>query len=43
MASFRNVIVHGYQDVDLGIVEDVLLHHLGDLLEFVAAMRTRLS
>ena len=43
MASLRNVIVHGYQDVDLGIVEDVLLHHLGDLLEFVAAMRTRLS
>ena len=43
MASLRNVIVHGYQDVDLGIVKDVLLHHLGDLLEFVAAMRTRLS
>ena len=43
MASLRNVIVHGYQDVDLGIVEDVLLHHLGDLLEFVAAMRARLS
>ena len=42
MAGFRNVIVHGYQDVDLGIVEDVLRHHLGDLLEFVAAMRHRL-
>ncbi len=42
MAGFRNVIVHGYQDVDLGVVEDVLRHHLGDLLAFVATVRTRL-
>ena len=41
MAGFRNVIVHGYQDVDLGVVEDVLRHHLDDLLEFVAAIRGR--
>lgn len=41
MAGFRNVIVHGYQDVDLGVVEDVLRHHLGDLLAFVAAIRSR--
>ena len=39
MAGFRNVIVHGYQDVDLGVVEDVLRNHLGDLLTFVAAVR----
>jgi uncharacterized protein YutE (UPF0331/DUF86 family) len=39
MAGFRNVIVHGYQDVDLGVVEDVLRNHLGDLLAFVAAIR----
>jgi uncharacterized protein YutE (UPF0331/DUF86 family) len=39
MAGFRNVIVHGYQEVDLGVVEDVVRHHLGDLLSFVAAMR----
>jgi uncharacterized protein YutE (UPF0331/DUF86 family) len=39
MAAFRNVIVHGYQDVDLAIVEDVVRNHLGDLLAFVAAMR----
>lgn len=41
MAGFRNVIVHGYQDVDLGIVEDVLRNHLDDLLGFVAALRHR--
>jgi uncharacterized protein YutE (UPF0331/DUF86 family) len=39
MAGFRNVIVHGYQDVDLGVVEDVLANHLDDLLAFVAALR----
>ena len=39
MAGFRNVIVHGYQDVDLGILEDVLENHLDDLLAFVDAIR----
>jgi len=41
MAGFRNVIVHGYQDVDLGVLEDVLANHLDDLLSFVGAMRGR--
>lgn len=41
MAGFRNVLLHGYQDVDLGVVEDVLRSHLGDLLAFVAATRAR--
>ncbi|HET7291183.1 MAG TPA: DUF86 domain-containing protein [Vicinamibacteria bacterium] len=40
MAGFRNVIVHGYQDVDLGVLEDVLRNHLDDLLAFVRATRT---
>lgn len=39
MAGFRNVLVHGYQDVDLGILEDVVENHLDDLLAFVAAVR----
>ena len=43
MAGFRNVLVHGYDDVDLGVVRDVLDHHLGDLETFVAAIRHRLS
>lgn len=39
MAGFRNVIVHGYQDVDLAVLEDVLRNHLDDLLAFVRAIR----
>jgi uncharacterized protein YutE (UPF0331/DUF86 family) len=39
MAGFRNVVVHGYQDVDLGVVEDVVRNHLDDLLAFVSAIR----
>ena len=42
MAGFRNVVVHLYQDVDLGIVRDVVENHLGDLLDFAAAIRRRL-
>ena len=43
MAGFRNVLVHGYDDVDLGVVHDVLDEHLGDLTAFVSAVRTRLA
>ena len=43
MAGFRNVLVHGYDDVDVGVVRDMLDHHLGDLEAFVAAVRQRLS
>lgn len=39
MASFRNVVVHGYQAVDVRVVEDVLKNHLDDLLAFVATIR----
>jgi len=39
MAGFRNVVVHGYRDVDLGGVEDVVRNHLDDLLAFVSAIR----
>ena len=42
MAGFRNVVVHLYQEVDLGIVRDVVENHLEDLLEFVAAIRRKL-
>ncbi len=38
-AGFRNVLVHGYTAVDLGVVRDLLEHHLDDLLAFVAAVR----
>jgi uncharacterized protein YutE (UPF0331/DUF86 family) len=38
-AGFRNVLEHGYDDVDLGIVRDVVEHRLDDLLAFVANVR----
>jgi uncharacterized protein YutE (UPF0331/DUF86 family) len=41
MAGFRNIIVHGYQTVDLDIVRDVVENHLGDLVDFVAVIRRR--
>jgi len=43
MAGFRNVLVHGYADVDLAIVDDVLRRHLDDLLSFVEQVRARLD
>lgn len=43
MAGFRNVLVHGYTEVDLDIVRDILDHHLVDLERFVAGVRRRLG
>jgi len=43
MAGFRNVLVHGYDDVDLGVVKDAVEHRLGDLDAFVGAVRSRLD
>jgi uncharacterized protein YutE (UPF0331/DUF86 family) len=42
MAGFRNVLVHGYDTVNLDVVRDVLEHRLDDLLAFVRAVRARL-
>jgi uncharacterized protein YutE (UPF0331/DUF86 family) len=42
MVGFRNVLVHGYDTVDLAVVRDVVEHRLDDLLAFVAAVRARL-
>jgi len=42
MAGFRNVLVHGYTEVDLDIVHDVLVNRLGDLESFVGVIRQRL-
>jgi uncharacterized protein YutE (UPF0331/DUF86 family) len=41
MAGFRNVLVHGYVDVEVGIIKDVVENHLDDLLDFVEAVRRR--
>lgn len=42
MAGFRTVLVHGYDDVDLAIVRDIVENHLSDLLSFVECVRDRL-
>jgi uncharacterized protein YutE (UPF0331/DUF86 family) len=42
MVGFRNVLVHGYDTVDLAVVRNVLEDHLGDLIDFVRLIRTRL-
>ena len=43
MGGFRNVLVHGYAEVDVNVVRDVLDHHLPDLEAFVAAIRQRIG
>jgi uncharacterized protein YutE (UPF0331/DUF86 family) len=42
MVGFRNVLVHGYDTVNLDIVEDVVRNRLGGLLDFVTVIRRRL-
>jgi uncharacterized protein YutE (UPF0331/DUF86 family) len=41
MAGFRNVLVHGYDEVDLQVVEDIVANRLDDLLRFARAVRER--
>lgn len=42
LAGFRNVLVHGYLEVDLAIVESVLRGKLQDLEEFASLVEARL-
>jgi uncharacterized protein YutE (UPF0331/DUF86 family) len=41
MAGLRNILVHGYRQVDNNIVRDVVENHLNDLLRFVPEIRAR--
>lgn len=34
MAGFRNILVHGYTDIDYGLLYNYLVHHLDDLRQF---------
>jgi len=43
MAGFRNILVHGYEAVDLAIVKQIVEVHLEDLLRFVTEVRARLG
>lgn len=42
LAGFRNIVVHGYEDVALEIVKDIVRNRLVDLLDYVAAVRHRI-
>ena len=41
LAGFRNIVVHGYEDVALEIVKDIVRNRLVDLLDYVAAIRVK--
>jgi len=43
MVGFRNVLVHGYAEVDPLVVKDVVDRHLGDLDAFVSTIRGRIA
>jgi uncharacterized protein YutE (UPF0331/DUF86 family) len=43
MAGFRNILVHGYLDVDVGRLHRVLNEHLDDFLEFAAHVERHLA
>ena len=43
MVGFRSILVHGYDNVDVGIVRDVVEHRLEDLLAFVGLIRRRVT
>ncbi|HUG37590.1 MAG TPA: DUF86 domain-containing protein [Candidatus Limnocylindrales bacterium] len=43
IVGLRNIVVHGYQDVDLGIVRNTVEHRLDDLLRFGEEIRRRLG
>ena len=43
MVGFRNILVHGYEMVDVAIVRDIVENRLDDLLRFVAVVQSRLD
>jgi uncharacterized protein YutE (UPF0331/DUF86 family) len=43
MAGFRNLLVHGYDAINLDIVEAILRERLADLLTFCERVRQRLE
>ena len=42
MVGFRNIVVHGYQGIDLQIMRHIVEHRLDDLLAFTTAIASRL-
>ena len=43
MVGFRNLAVHQYRELDLGIVESVIRNNLDDLAGFAVSIRTKLN
>lgn len=43
MAGFRNLLVHGYGEIDLHRVREIVRNDLGDLDAFVRQIRARLG
>ena len=43
VVGFRNILVHGFSDVDLDIVRRIVETDLDDLLDFASSIRGRLS
>lgn len=38
MVGFRNLLVHEYREVELGIMEDVIANHLDEVIEYSALL-----
>lgn len=38
MLKFRNIAIHEYQELDLGVVQEVIENHLNDLQTFAREM-----
>lgn len=43
IVGFRNIVVHGYQNVDPRIMRDIVENRLHDFLAFTAAIKSRLQ
>ena len=43
MVGLRNVLVHGYEIVDVAVVQEIVEHRLGNLLQFATVIRARLT
>lgn len=43
MARFRNIIAHDYEDLDFGIIYDILQNHLQDIEEFLKQIKNKLN
>lgn len=43
MAGLRNILVHGYQTVNMDMLREILEHHLGDLNRFTVALHAAMQ